>query len=49
MGLGNLVQYNMIQWLCDEGVKKYDLGMDMPYKRRWAENRLEFINLFVSP
>ena len=49
MGAGNLVQYELIQALCDEGVESYDLGMDMNYKRRWAENRLEFVNLLVTP
>ena len=49
MGAGNLVQFELIQALCDEGVEYYDLGMDMNYKRRWAENRLEFVNLLVTP
>jgi len=49
MGAGNLVQFKLIQDLCDEGVDYYDLGMDMNYKRRWAENRLEFVNLLVTP
>ncbi len=49
MGAGNLVQFELIEALCDEGVEYYDLGMDMNYKRRWAENRLEFVNLLVTP
>ncbi len=49
MGAGNLVQFELIQDLCDEDVEYYDLGMDMNYKRRWAENRLEFVNLLLTP
>jgi len=34
---GNLAQAHMIDILSREGVRLYDLGMSMPYKRRWAE------------
>ena len=47
MGAGNLVQFKWTQDLCDEDVDYYDLGMDMNYKRRWAENQLESVNLLV--
>lgn len=48
MGAGNLVQFELIQALGEEDVEYYDLGLDMNYKRRWAEARLEFVNLLVS-
>ena len=46
-GLGNLVQYAMIQNLCAEGIAIYDLGTDVPYKQRWAEPGLTTITLAV--
>lgn len=46
---GNLVQYAMIQWLCEDGVESYDLGTDMPYKERWAEPGLETHTLALLP
>lgn len=36
--LGNLGQWQQIQWLADEGVRQYDLGTDMAYKTRWADH-----------
>lgn len=35
--LGNLLQLGQMQALCDEGACHYDLGMDMAYKRSWAD------------
>lgn len=46
---GNLVQLAMIEWLCEEGVGWYDLGTDMPYKKRWAEEGLETHTLALLP
>jgi hypothetical protein len=40
---GNLVQFEIIKRLCEEGVETYDLGTDMPYKERWAELSFETI------
>ncbi len=34
---GNLCQMEIIERLAQEGIHTYDLGTDMPYKRRWAE------------
>ncbi|MEO1267669.1 MAG: GNAT family N-acetyltransferase [Myxococcota bacterium] len=47
LSLGNLVQWQMIQRLCQEGVLWYDLGGELPYKARWAENVLETTMLVV--
>jgi CelD/BcsL family acetyltransferase involved in cellulose biosynthesis len=41
LGLGGLLQYQQIVALCDEGVERYDLGTEMDYKRRWAEDIME--------
>ena len=35
--VGNLMQIALISQLIDAGVHTYDLGTDIPYKRRWAE------------
>ncbi len=37
LSIGNLLQYAQIHALEAEPVTLYDLGMDMPYKRRWAD------------
>jgi CelD/BcsL family acetyltransferase involved in cellulose biosynthesis len=41
LGLGGLLQYHQILALVDEGVERYDLGTEMDYKRRWAEDIME--------
>ena len=46
--LGNLAQYALIQRLCEEGVEIYDLGMEMPYKYRWAEELSLTCDWFLS-
>ena len=35
--VGNLMQLEMIRLMCLEGCLTYDLGMEMPYKKRWGE------------
>ncbi|MCA9537934.1 MAG: GNAT family N-acetyltransferase [Myxococcales bacterium] len=47
LSLGNLAQWEMIRLLCEEGVATYDLGTDMPYKRRWAEPGLQTVTLAI--
>jgi hypothetical protein len=41
LGIGGLLQYQQIVELCTEGVARYDLGTEMDYKRRWAEDVME--------
>lgn len=36
-GVGNLLQMQMVEGLCAEGLRSYQLGTAMPYKRHWAE------------
>src|SRR5262249_557475 len=38
LGIGGLLQYHQVAALCDENVERYDLGTEMDYKRRWAED-----------
>lgn len=39
-GIGGLLQYHQIVELCSDGVARYDLGTEMDYKRRWAEDAM---------
>jgi hypothetical protein len=48
-GIGNLLQLEMIRWLCEEGVACYDLGSRSAYKRRWAETGLVTLSLLALP
>ncbi|HEU0029492.1 MAG TPA: GNAT family N-acetyltransferase [Kofleriaceae bacterium] len=41
LGIGGLLQYHQVAELCTEGVARYDLGTEMDYKRRWAEDIME--------
>jgi CelD/BcsL family acetyltransferase involved in cellulose biosynthesis len=41
LGIGGLLQYQQVVELCGEGVARYDLGTEMDYKRRWAEDIME--------
>lgn len=46
-GLGNVLQFEQICRLCDEGAETYDLGMDMDYKRRWSDRERETVTLLL--
>jgi hypothetical protein len=39
-GIGGLMQLAQVRELCAEGILRYDLGTEMDYKRRWAEQIL---------
>jgi CelD/BcsL family acetyltransferase involved in cellulose biosynthesis len=45
--LGSLLQMRQIEELVDERVQRYDLGQDMEYKRRWAEEAFETVLLVL--
>ncbi|MBA3454112.1 MAG: GNAT family N-acetyltransferase [Deltaproteobacteria bacterium] len=47
LGLGGLLQYHQILELCAERIGRYDLGTEMDYKRRWAEEVMETEMLVV--
>ena len=40
--IGDLLQYRQLEWLCEEGALRYDMGMSddprMAYKTHWAED-----------
>ncbi|MFU8806973.1 MAG: GNAT family N-acetyltransferase, partial [Bradymonadaceae bacterium] len=44
---GSLAQLALIENLCEEGIRSYDLGSDMEYKRQWAEEGLGTVALIV--
>ena len=41
VGIGNLLQWHEVQRMCAEQLRTYDLGMEIDYKRRWAEKLFE--------
>ena len=45
--IGGLLQVEQIKDLVAEGVTTYDMGMDMPYKHRWADGTLDTVTLAV--
>ncbi|MCK6509923.1 GNAT family N-acetyltransferase [Myxococcota bacterium] len=45
LGLGNLLQWWQMQKLAEEGITLYDLGMEMAYKKRWADRLQRFQTL----
>jgi hypothetical protein len=47
LGIGGLLQLEQVEELCTEGVLRYDLGTEMDYKRRWAEEIMETEMLVV--
>jgi CelD/BcsL family acetyltransferase involved in cellulose biosynthesis len=47
LSLGSLLQYHQIVELVGGGVTRYDLGQDMDYKRRWAEELFETVLLVL--
>jgi hypothetical protein len=49
LSLGNVLQYEMLQWLCRDGCATYDLGSQSAYKRRWAEEGLATATLLLRP
>ncbi|MEZ4331043.1 MAG: GNAT family N-acetyltransferase [Myxococcota bacterium] len=38
--IGNLLQQEQVRWLAEEGIRHYDMGPLMAYKRHWTEQRI---------
>ena len=38
LSIGHLLQDHEVQRVAKEGITRYDLGMDLEYKRRWADS-----------
>jgi CelD/BcsL family acetyltransferase involved in cellulose biosynthesis len=49
LGLGNVLQLEMLKWLCDVGAETYDMGSFSDYKTRWAEDGLTTFGLLIKP
>jgi CelD/BcsL family acetyltransferase involved in cellulose biosynthesis len=47
-GIGHLLQVHQLEALAGTGIDVYDLGMDMPYKRRWADRVDETFAVLVT-
>lgn len=47
LSISHLLQHHTIKALVAEGVHTYDLGMDMDYKRRWADRTEPSMSLIV--
>lgn len=47
LSLGNQLQLQMIHWLSELGATRYDLGSQLPYKRRWAEEEFETTGIAI--
>ncbi|MHC4955557.1 MAG: GNAT family N-acetyltransferase [Planctomycetota bacterium] len=48
LGLGNLLQYVELRSLAEEGIAVYDLGIDIDYKSRWADEKVETSTLIIG-
>ena len=48
LGLGHLLQIHQIEALEGTGIDTYDLGMDMAYKRRWADRADETFAVVIA-
>ncbi len=47
-GIGHLLQIHQLESLAGTGIDVYDLGMDMPYKRRWTDRVVETFAVLVT-
>jgi len=47
VSLGSLLQMEQIARLAAEGVGTYDMGIDLPYKHRWADGPMDTVVLAV--
>ncbi len=47
LSIGNLLQFHEITRLAEARVERYDLGMDMPYKRLWSDSLMTTTPLIV--
>jgi len=47
VSLGSLLQLEQIAALAAEGVETYDMGIDLPYKRWWADGPVDTVTLAV--
>jgi hypothetical protein len=49
LSIGNLLQWKQIEWLCEEGIARYDMGSVLDYKLHWTELELKSHTLVWRP
>ena len=49
LSIGNLLQWRQIEWLCEEGLARYDMGSVLEYKLHWTELELKSHTLVWRP
>jgi len=49
LSIGNLLQWKQIEWLCEEGMERYDMGSVLEYKLHWTELELQSHTLVWRP
>jgi CelD/BcsL family acetyltransferase involved in cellulose biosynthesis len=49
LSLGSLMHDRQIEALAAEGVRAYDLGSEVEYKKRWGEEGLETVTVVAVP
>jgi hypothetical protein len=49
LSIGNLLQWSQIEWLCEEGIARYDMGSVLDYKLHWTELELKSHTLVWRP
>jgi hypothetical protein len=49
LSIGNLLQWKQIEWLCEEGISRYDMGSVLDYKLHWTELELKSHTLVWRP
>jgi len=47
LGLGNMLQHNMLDYLANNNVEGYDLGSEVAYKSRWVEKKLAVPSIII--
>lgn len=47
--IGHLLQLHTVRAMAAEGIATYDLGMDISYKRRWADHSHDTITIIAVP
>ena len=49
LSIGNILQWKQIEWLCEEGIARYDMGSVLDYKLHWTELELKSHTLVWRP
>ena len=49
IGVGHIMQLEMLDWLAESGIQTYDLGGQSSYKARWAEEARLSQNILIVP